>query len=143
MFKYRFECRSCEKHIQYEEAPLFPTCPICQGALDIEAQFSEGEWTPIPHATLVEFEIERKINDFTAVVSGVKTEDIRKRLRTDATAARTYQAVKMFAINLVMSGAEDEKGAIHKELEAQRRIRQMDEMVNQGLLKDKLDRGMN
>lgn len=144
MFKYRFECLSCEKHIEYkEDVPLLPTCPICQGALEIEAKFSGNEWTPIAHAVLVDFEMDRRMNEFISTVTGVTDEEIRHRLRTVADAAQAYQRVKTFAIDLVTRGIEGEKDMVQRQMEEQRQANMIEEMNRKGVMLDKIDRGMN
>lgn len=142
MFKYRFECRSCEKRIEYkEDTPLLPTCPICQGALDIEANFSGEEWTPIPHAVLVDFEIEKKMMDFVTDVSGKPQVEVRENIRTNSSAYRQFDSVKHLIINLVMKGAEGEEDIIKRRFEEETHRKQLLEMADRGVITDKLDRG--
>lgn len=106
MFPYQFECRGCEKKIEFNETPLFPTCPICQGALDIEASFDGATFTPIPHALLIDQEIDKKMLNFVSTCSGVSEKEIQTRLHNEAEAQRMFYTIKKLCSQMVRDAAE-------------------------------------
>lgn len=107
MFKYRFECPTCEKHIEFRAVPLLPTCPVCMRALEIEAMLDGETWAAIPHAVLVDFELDHKLLEFVEACSGVPRKDIQSRLTTTTEATHAFRSVKQLCMRIVMSSEKE------------------------------------
>lgn len=129
MFPYQFECRSCEKKIEFRETPLFPTCPICHGALDIEASFDGVSFTPIPHAVLVDQEIDQKMLDFISMCSGVDQRTIQTRLHSEAEAQHMFYNIKALCTQMLRNAADGED-AVSRSINERHEQMRIDQLMN-------------
>ncbi len=116
--------------------PLLPTCPVCMRALEIEAMLDGENWAAIPHAVLVDFELDHKLLEFVEACSGVAKKDIRSRLTTEAKATHAFQAVKQLCMRIVMSSEKEvDYAEVADRMVQEQRMQAMIDSMN-GVIKD-------